>query len=687
MTTLTAKVSEITMTVGCQPSTDKTAFATQHAVMMDKVRVFQGLFQKIGGWQQINFDYGNAIKGVCRRIFSAYLAAQTNQVTVLGTSQNLYALVGTRLTNITPFNTATTAIPSSLTNDYRTLGTNPVTTVNGSSTVIITDANAGHYQVGDSITLSGFATVNGITGTMLNMAQIVRSVGAGSYTIQVSGIATASGSGGGASCVIASGLITAHAVAHGMTTGQRVKLLGAASFGGVTAAQINLEFIVRVLDANDFAVMTAGVATNSVTGGGGTGTTYQTQIAAGNQDENAAQGYGAGYYGVGLYGTALQSQQGLQYPRIWFIDRFEADIVMTAGNQSGIYTWNGTTSTAPALLANAPTDVNYVFVSNDIVVTFGHENVGNQIFASDIQDPTNWTASSSNQVFQGVVSGANTLIGHIPVNGVNLIFSNNQTYIFQYIGLPLVWSYQLLSNHIGIIAPLAGLTVNGVAYWMGQDNFYMWFGGNIQVIPANSQPVSTILNYVFGNLTQGQQSKIFAWYNERVGEIWWHYPSSAANEPDRVARLNVNEGYVWTIDTFDRTAAEAPNVLSQYPKLTDAESTLYSHEYGTDANGAPMAFTLTSNIRYSGINSGIVTSVVPDSIQSGDVSLGVNGYDYPQSGSPSGSSSITISPTTTLIQPGVGGRYWQYTWSGNALGQQWAMGRWQEYIQASGAKA
>jgi hypothetical protein len=154
-----------------------------------------------------------------------------------------------------------------------------------------------------------------------------------------------------------------------------------------------------------------------------------------------------------------------------------------------------------------------------------------------------------------------------------------------------------------------------------------------------------------------------------------------------VARLNVNEGYVWTIDTFDRTAAEYPNVLSQYPKLIDAESTLYSHELGNDANGVAMPFSLTGNVRYGGINSGIVTSVVPDSIQSGSISLTVNAFEYPQSSTDTNSNSIAISPSTTLIQPGVGGRYWQYTWSGNALGQQWVMGRWQEYIQASGAKA
>lgn len=687
MTTLASKPQDIIMTPGCQPSTDRTPFSTVHSTFSDKVRWFQGFPQKIGGWASISFDYSAQISGVCRRIFSAFLSYQSNMVTVLGTNSYLYALTGTRLTNITPLNTTTTAIANSLTSDFRTLGANPVTTVSGSNVVTITDPNTANYQAGDTITLSGFATVNGITGTMLNEPQVIRSVGTGNYKIQVSGTASASGVGGGASCVISSGLLTVAATAHGQTNGQRTKLAGATTFAGINSTSIDQEFIVRNATTNTFQVMTIGVATSSVSSGGGSGTTYQTQIDAGNQSENAAAGYGAGYYGVGLYGTGLISPNGRTFPRIWYIDRFQATLMMTPGNQSGLYTWNGNTSVAPTLLANAPTAINYVFVSNDIVVTFGYQGVGNQIFASDQGQPTTWTASSANQVFQDTVSGAGQLISALPVSGTNLIFSNNRTYVFTYIGLPLIWSIALLDGRIGIIAPLACCTVNGVAYWMGQNNFYRWRGMAIEIVPSNSQLVSTILNYVYGNLTSSQRSKIYAWYNERFGEIWFHYPSAASGEPDKVARVNVNENFIWTPDTFDRSAAESPDILGVTPRLISSGGTFYNHETGNDADGAAMAFSLVSNLRNAGPYSQMVSTLVPDSIQTGDINVIITGWEYPQSPVPTNETTVVVSPTTPFTQPNVGGRYWQYEWTGAVIGQQWIAGRWQEYLQPTGAKA
>lgn len=689
---MTTKVSQpvtIEFAPGCQPSTDRTVYSTEHSTFSDKIRWFQGVPQKIGGWMSINFDLDAQISGICRRIYSAFLQASSVLITVLGTSSYLYALSGTNLTNITPLETTTHAISNSLATDFRTLAANPVATISGSNIVTISDANAANYQAGDDVKLSGFATTNGITNTMLNAEQIVRSVDTvnNKYTIIVSGNATSTGTGGGSSCVVASGLIIATATAHGMLNGQRTKILGATTMGGVTNTQINQEFILRNVSMNAFSFMTTGTATSAVTAGGGTGTTYQKQIGAGSQNEGPGQGYGAGEYGVGLYGTALISQNGRSFPRIWYIDRFQAVMMMTSGNQSGVYTWNGDTTVAPALLANAPTAVNYVFVSNDIVVTFGYQGVANQIFASDIQNPTNWTASSANQVFQDTISGAGPLTSHLPVNGVNLIFSKNQTYVFAYIGLPLVWSISLLSNSVGIIAPLARCVVNGVAYWMSDNNFYRWRGGNVEIIPANSQMVSTILNYVYNDLTSTQRSKIYAWYNERFGEIWFHYPSANSNEPNKVARVNVNENFVWTPDTFDRTAAESPDVLALTPRLASSAGILYNHERGADADGSAMAWSLVSNLRNGGKNSAYISQVVPDSTQVGDISFTITSWEYPQSPQPTMQKTYTVTPTTAKVPVDVGGRYWQYTWSGNVLGQTWMGGKWQEFIQETGAAA
>src|SRR5690606_6258102 len=107
------------------------------------------------------------------------------------------------------------------------------------------------------------------------------------------------------------------------------------------------------------------------------------------------------------------------------------------------------------------------------------------------------------------------------------------------------------------------------------NNFYMWRGGTVEVIPSNTRKWSTILDYVFSDLNYGQKSKIFARYNEKFQEIEFIYPSSGSSEPNRVARVNIQD-FTWTTDVYspDRTAADYPSVFSN-PVLADSGGVLY----------------------------------------------------------------------------------------------------------------
>lgn len=676
MTTLPADLRDVICLAGVQPSTDKTPLNTPHYTAAQGIRFRNGIPEKIGGWKSLAFAMGRTISGVARSILSVVL--NNSPQTIIGTNTDLYSLHGQQLINTTPLQTTTIAIPSSLATDYGTLVSNPLSTQIGTGTITVQDPNAQFYQIGDNVTLAGAVGFGGILAGAINTQHAIRSIGVGSYTISTSGTATSSASGGGASVVRSTGRITVTATAHGDANGARVGILGATSTGGISATLLNAEFIIRNAATNTFDIFTSGTATSAVTSGGGTGTTYQNQLKPGNVDASFGVGYGMGYYGVGLYGVAGISTAGLQYPLIWFMDRFGESVILTPGNQGGLYTWSGDTTAAPALVANAPPAINYAFISNNIVVTFG-ANAPNQIFASDQDDMTNWTGSSTNQVFEDNVEGAERLISHVSVNGANLIFTENQTYTFTYIGLPNVWSISQLEKSIGIAAPMARVAIKGYAYWMGKDNFYRWWGGNVEIVPANDQIQSTILNYVFQNLNFTQKSKIFCWYNADFDEIWWHIPSAASNEPDRVARLCLQD-MSWVPDVMPRTAAEYPQNLYTFPLLID-KTVLYNHESGVDADTDPLPWALTTNLKASGKPSMLLSGFIPDSEQVGNINVNITSLNFPQSKKFSANANYTVAPDTDVVAAGLSGRYFQWTLSGNVLGQTWKMGKWQDYLQ------
>lgn len=672
--TLAGQLVELSITPGVMPSTDATpsdipCWAYAYHMRFDSTT---GRLRKLGGWQGLTFDYSATIMGTMRTIYSATINQKVT--TIIGTNSYVYGLIGSRLNNITPLQTVGIAIANSLATHYATLASNPITTILNSTSIVIADTQASLFQIGDLYTLSGASTTNGIPSTDINSGHVIRAIGVNSITIIVATPATSNGTGGGASVVRSSGLVTVTAAAHAQANGDRVALSGATAFGGITSLQINAQFFVRNVAAGTFDIMTGGTSTSAVTAAGGASTLYFKQIVAGPLNQGAGQGYGAGFYGVGLYGTALTSTSGETYPRIWFCDRYGDNVVATPGNQSGIYTWNGDTTLAPTLITNAPTDVNYAFVQDNILVTFGHD-VENKIFASDQGDYTQWVASSNNQVFEDVIEGAGRFISHVPVDGYSLIYTETQTWTFKYIGLLSgIWQILILDSAIGLLAPMARVSVNGYAYWMGQDNFYWFRGGKVETIPSNFSLQSSILRYVFDDLNYSQRYKIFAWYNEDYDEIWWHYPSASSNECDRVARLN-RKLLCWVPDTLSRTAGEYPNQNLSNPRLGNV-STLYLHESGTDDDGAAMPFEATTKKFFSGTNTAILGQIIPDSIMSGTIQCEVNSYNYPQSVTPMNAVTYDVTSTTERIPSQINGRYASYTISGNELGQNFLMGQW-----------
>ena len=678
MTTTNAENLPLRILPGVCPPTDCTEVVAEQYTAADKIRFVKGRPQKLDGWLASILN-GTALSGCVRTIFSAQLDEKLQ--TILGSNKKLFALFGSTNYNITPLNATTIAIANSLDTHFATLAADPLTTTSGSNEITIADTEALLFKEGDSYVLSGATAVNGISAPELNKTHLVRGVAADTITIKVVSNASSSGSGGGASITRTSGLITVNDTAHGQEDTDRVGITGAADTGGVLAAEINTEFEIRNVTTDTFDVMTVGEATSSATSAGGAATEYQDELADGICDETSGQGYGMGRYGVGLYGTALLSSQSKRFPRIWFCDVFGAKIITTPGNGDGVYEWDGQLGDAPTLIANAPTELNYTFVSDNILVTLGADGVRNRVKSSDIGDLTEWTASSTNQVFEDDIEGAGRLWTHVSLNGTNLLFTKNQCYTFRYIGLPLIWEIKFKDN-IGCVAPMARVVVKGVAYWQGENNFYMWRGGNVEVIPSNVSSETTLLNYVFKDINRGQLSKCYAWYNKRYDEIWFHYPSAGSIEVDRVARYHVTEKH-WTPDTFDRLAAEYPNINTGFPRLVSSQNVLYRHEIGYNDDQSPMAWSLTTNLRDFGTDNVLQTSVIPDSIQTGDITFNIKAYSYPQSAVAKNEDTETVTPTTEFIPLNVDGRFLQYTFSGEALDQQWIMGQWYDPLQES----
>tara|TARA_R100001460_G_scaffold90643_1_gene132337 strand:- start:2624 stop:4450 length:1827 start_codon:yes stop_codon:yes gene_type:complete len=144
----------------------------------DNVRFFQGLPQKIKGWEKF---ITTTLIGVARDQH-AWVALDGTRYDAIGTDRKLYIIEEGTAHDITPIR-ETQAL------------TDPFTT-NATTSVVVTDTNHG-AQVGDFVTFDSFSTIDGLD--MNKEFEITSVANNNAYVVTASSAASGSTSGGGGS--------------------------------------------------------------------------------------------------------------------------------------------------------------------------------------------------------------------------------------------------------------------------------------------------------------------------------------------------------------------------------------------------------------------------------------------------------------------------------------------------------
>lgn len=545
---------QIQVAPGVIPSSDATNLESIAYTNADKVRFQLGKLRKLKGWELLRSANNQKIKGAARTLFN-YTASDGIERTIIGTSDRLYVYELGLLFNITPLNTTNIPINNSLSTVYYTDSAYSVTTTNGSDIVTINASNI-FVNINDQVTISGVTgTIGGVPSSDINNTFSVIGVPTSeSFQIIVPTTATSSATGGGSSINIATSQIIVNLVGHGLTAGDRIKISGSTNVDGILAAEINIENIVEhVISSSYFIINTSTIATSLVVNGGGGAINLQKQIASGAVDFSYGFGYGGGLYGAGYYGVGKVFATQFVYPRIWSVDLYGDNIVLTPGNQGNVYLWQNDTNVAPTILTNAPNAVNWVFESHGMVCVLGPNGANSTMQSSNIGNATQWTPSPSSTATTISVPGAGEFISQGPARNVDLLFTSNQVYEMRYVNLPFIWQIDKLIATDGIIGPRAKVNLEDIIFWMGNADFYAYDGYTVNALPNN-----TVKRYVFDNINQAQAYKSFASLSPSFHEIWWIFPFGDSLEPNTYVIFNYKEQH-WTIGTIERTAAVEPS--------------------------------------------------------------------------------------------------------------------------------
>jgi hypothetical protein len=417
---------------------------------------------------------------------------------------------------------------------------------------------------------------------------------------------------------------------HPFAVGDSNTLSGVTLVNGLTP---NGTFAVTAVTQDTWSFNAGSSATGNGSGGGSAAVvTPQRAFAAGAVDGTGGAGFGTGGYGTGGYS---QPSTANYFPATWSQDNYGQSLIACPRGGT-IYQWNNNTGTPAAPLLNAPAKVNYALVTpqRDVVAIGCNQALSGvynpmNIRGSDLEDPTDWFPTTSNNAWEETLEGGGYLVAAAMVGDFMFVWSDTCVWQGQFIGDPgQTWRFTKCGESCGLIGPNAFQIVSQTAMWMAPD-------GNYWSCALNGEPqlmTTHIGQDVLTNLAPGQKDKIVAAQITQFGEVWWFYPDARdGTEVSRYVGVSTVGG-TWLHGTFDRTAFHAGSP-APYPIGVSAEGAAYYHEKGKTADGAAYAWFFESGGQYLGNADQrfIIKGVWPDlQGQVGAVQLTVFLRAYPQ---------------------------------------------------------
>jgi hypothetical protein len=479
-------------------------------------------------------------------------------------------------------------------------------------------------------------------------------------------------------------VITVTDTDHGAVQGDFVTFSGAVSLGGqITADILNSEWeITEVTNSTTYTITAPVNADGSDTGNGGASVVGAYQINVGSDISYFDFGFGTGTWGASTWGTPRTVVQVKTLSaRIWHFDNFGQVLLMQLVDGE-LYQWNPSSGvgTRASLVSGAPTKNGYMLVSSPdrhlialgTETTIGDPSTQDPLFVrfSNQEDINTFVESVTNTAGGQRLSDGNRIQTAVRARGQILILTDTSLHGMQYIGPPYTFGFQQLGSNCGALGPNSAIEVNGLAFWMGHEAFYV-FDGTVKKLPC------TVQDYVFDDINLVQSEKVFAALNSDFNEVTWFYCSFTSDYIDRCVTFNYLEN-VWSEGTLARTSwqdvgsFEKPTASEYFPENTEAtigtiygltagRSLVYNHEDGVNqADGSAITAFIDSG--YFDIGDGdnmiLMKRFIPDfKNQEGNLTVNLLLRAYPQTtASPSSLDPYVITPTTDKVDTRARGR-------------------------------
>ncbi|MDA8721778.1 hypothetical protein N9M14_02550 [Candidatus Pelagibacter bacterium] len=419
---------------------------------------------------------------------------------------------------------------------------------------------------------------------------------------------------------------------HGLTAGDIILLDSVTLPVGTGYTDADFEDkLFQVTNVTSTSVFTITQSTNATatvsTGGSLSVIPYET---VGPAAQSYGYGWGIDTWSSGAWGEAAPASDVSLEPGLWSLSNFGQVLVATIANGK-TFTWNAgdaarlttrastTTSgfstsanpTATRVTLVSPTTRHLIHLGTETVI--GDTSTQDNMFIrfSDQENINLYNPTAINTAGSQRLQDGTKIIGALKAKETILVWTDNALYTMKFIGAPFTFGFEQVGTNCGLIGKNAAVEIDGMAFWMSANGFFM-FDGTVKSMPCSVE------DYVYdqADTTKGQQ--VYAGINNLFTEVVWYYPSTNSEYNDQTVVFNYGEpmkGGTWYIGTEARTSWIDASV---YPKpsatkFNDSatgtfpvivgedglgQTTLFEHEVGTDqVNADGTTTTITSFVK------------------------------------------------------------------------------------------
>jgi hypothetical protein len=380
----------------------------------------------------------------------------------------------------------------------------------------------------------------------------------------------------------------------------------------------------------------------------------------------------------------------------WSLDNFGEDLLaVRRGGQ--LLHWDASQSAWPvrtSIVATGPSKINSIIVSpNDRhVLALGTNEVVTSVFNpllvrwSDREDYEDWTPSISSTSGELQLIGGTEIIGGIRTRNAIHVWTDTSAYALNFVGPPFIFKPTELGTNCGLVGPHAAIDVDGVSYWMGTSDFFV-FDGRVRRLDC------TIRRFFFDSFNISQSDKVYAGLNSEFSEVVWVYPKEDSQEPDSYIAYNFSEN-VWTSGTGFFTTYEDNRVFTDVITTGSVEkggtSFIWNNEPKDVFDGDGVALTSFIESADMDIEDGddlmFINKLIPDiTINTGYLKFTITTRQYPTS-SEVVKGPYPIDSGTDKIDLRVRGRQAKVRVSTAALGASWQWGSVRLAMQRDGKR-